>query len=249
VHDQKDQHRTHTPLAQVSRQTNLFSVSNSNLSEFGVLGFEYGYSLENPYSLVLWEGQFGDFVNGAQIMLDQFIASAEAKWLRQSGLTLLLPHGYEGAGPEHSSCRIERFLQNSDDHPDVVPDMHPDRTVQIQSTNWQVANVTTPANYFHILRRQVARNFRKPLVIATPKSLLRHKSAVSTLDDIAEGTQFQRVIPGLCSVSFCLHLIFLFMYTDFWLFSCRCRRHCRCVQGSSRGVLHGQGVLRPGRRS
>jgi len=133
-------------------------------------------------------------VNGAQIMLDQFIASAEAKWLRQCGLTLLLPHGYEGAGPEHSSCRIERFLQNSDDHPDVFPDMHPDRVRQVQNTNWQVANVSTPANYFHILRRQLARNFRKPLIIATPKSLLRHKSAVSTIDDIAEGTQFKRVI-------------------------------------------------------
>ena len=195
LHDQVAFPKTYTPLASASSSSNLFSVSNSNLSEYAVLGFEYGFSCENPYALVLWEAQFGDFVNGAQIVIDQYISSAEAKWLRQSGLVLLLPHGFEGAGPEHSSCRLERFLQNSDDNPLVFPDMHPDRRLQIQQTNWQVLNCTTPANYFHALRRQICRNFRKPLIIAAPKSLLRHKLAVSKLDDFAAGTQFKRLIP------------------------------------------------------
>jgi len=170
-----------------------FVVQNSILSEFGVLGFEMGYSLENPNTLVLWEAQFGDFVNGAQIMIDQFISAGEDKWLRQSGLTLLLPHGYMGQGAEHSSCRMERFLQQVDEDPDFVPPMHESVRMQIQQTNWQVVNCTTPANYFHVLRRQVHRDFRKPLVIVTPKNLLREKKCTSTLEDMGEHTKFKRV--------------------------------------------------------
>ena len=172
VYDSKTGQR-HTPLSNLGRGS--FEVHDSPLSEAGVLGFEYGYSLDRPDALVLWEAQFGDFANGAQVIIDQFIVSAEDKWLRLSGLTLLLPHGYEGAGPEHSSARIERFLQIS------------------ASDNIQVCNLTTPAQLFHCFRRQVLRPWRKPLVIFTPKSLLRHKEAVSTTDDLATG-RFQRVI-------------------------------------------------------
>jgi 2-oxoglutarate dehydrogenase E1 component len=171
-----------------------FTVRNSILSEYGVLGFEMGYSLENPNTLVLWEAQFGDFVNGAQIMIDQFITAGEDKWMRQSALTLLLPHGYMGQGAEHSSCRIERFLQQVEEDPDVVPPMAEEARMQIQHCNMQVVNCTTPANYYHVLRRQLHREFRKPLIIATPKNLLREKKCTSTLEEMGTGTKFARTI-------------------------------------------------------
>ena len=191
----QDSDAVYCPLNNLGAKQAPFLASNSPLSEYGVMGFELGYSLEHPNQLVLWEAQFGDFVNGAQIIIDQFLSSGETKWLRQCGLVLLLPHGMEGMGPEHSSARIERFLQQCDDAEDVVPPMDESKRMQIQHTNWQVLNCTTPANYFHALRRQVHRNFRKPLIVASPKSLLRHKNAVSSLVDMSEGSMFKRVIP------------------------------------------------------
>jgi 2-oxoglutarate dehydrogenase E1 component len=156
-------------------QANL-EVIDSPLSEAGVLGFEYGFSLAEPRSLVIWEAQFGDFANGAQVIIDQFISSGESKWLRMSGLVMMLPHGYEGQGPEHSSARLERYLQLCADD------------------NMQIVNCTTPWNLFHVLRRQLHRNFRKPLIMMTPKSLLRHKLCVAKLCDMAPGTNFHRVL-------------------------------------------------------
>lgn len=168
------------------------TVRNSILSEFAVLGFEHGYSLENPNALILWEAQFGDFVNGAQVMLDQFIAAGEDKWLRQSGLVMLLPHGYDGQGAEHSSCRVERYLQMMEEDPHHIPKMARDERNQIQKANWQIVNCSTPANYFHCLRRQIHRDFRKPLIVVSPKNLLRNKRCVSSLDDMSTGTTFYR---------------------------------------------------------
>jgi 2-oxoglutarate dehydrogenase E1 component len=173
--DQETENR-YTPFNHLAEGQARYEVINSMLSEEAVLGFEYGYSLAEPNALTLWEAQFGDFANGAQVVFDQFISSGERKWLRMSGLVCLLPHGYEGQGPEHSSARLERFLS------------------MCAEDNMQVANCTTPANYFHILRRQLNRDFRKPLILMTPKSLLRHKRAVSRLDEMGPGTSFHRLL-------------------------------------------------------
>jgi 2-oxoglutarate dehydrogenase E1 component len=175
LYDQNDEHR-YVPLNGLKPDQASFEVHDSPLSEAAVMGFDYGFTLAEPSALVCWEGQFGDFANTAQVIIDQFLASSEAKWLRMSGLTLLLPHGYEGQGPDHSSARLERYLQ------------------LCAEDNMQVVNASTPANYFHVLRRQMRRNFRKPLIVMTPKSLLRHKACVSALDDMAAGTSFRCVI-------------------------------------------------------
>jgi 2-oxoglutarate dehydrogenase E1 component len=168
LHDQASG-RQHVPLAHLDAQQARFRVTDSTLSEEAVLGFEYGFSTADPDTLVIWEGQFGDFANGAQVIIDQFITSGEAKWGRLSGITLFLPHGYEGQGPEHSSARLERFLQLS------------------AEMNCQVCVPSTPAQMFHLLRRQMLRALRKPLIVMTPKSLLRHKHSTSTMADLAEG--------------------------------------------------------------
>lgn len=190
LHDQKTD-QLYMPLENLSEKQAPVTITNSNLSEFAVLGFETGYSMESPYSLVMWEAQFGDFVNTAQVIVDQFIASGEQKWRRQCGITLLLPHANEGQGPEHSSARLERFLMASDSNPYVIGD----EEKSVQQQNMQVCNVTTPANYFHVLRRQIHRRFRKPLVIMSPKSLLRHRLCVSSLDDFVGEKYFQQVLP------------------------------------------------------
>ena len=173
--DQKTEAR-YTPLTNLSPDQATFEVIDSPLSEASVMGFEYGFAQAEPNALVMWEAQFGDFANGAQVVVDQFISSGESKWLRMNGLVLLLPHGYEGQGPEHSSARLERYLQ------------------LCAEDNMQVVNCSTPANYFHVLRRQINRDFRKPLIIMTPKSLLRHKACISDLADMGPGTTFHRVL-------------------------------------------------------
>ena len=172
----RDSEDRYYPLNHITKEQAEFEAIDSMLSEYAVLGFEYGYSLSEPNTLVAWEAQFGDFANGAQIMFDQFISSGESKWLRMSGLVILLPHGFEGQGPEHSSARLERFLQ------------------MCGQDNWIVANCSTPANYFHILRRQLHRSFRKPLVLVTPKSLLRHKLCISEKSNFIDGSSFHRVL-------------------------------------------------------
>ena len=172
--------KRYLPLNALASKQAEFSVYDSMLSEAAVLGFEFGYSLDQPNKLVLWEAQFGDFANGGQVVIDQFIVCSESKWQRSSGLVMLLPHGYEGQGPEHSSARLERFLQ------------------MCAEDNIQVANLTTPAQYFHILRRQMKRDFRKPLVIMTPKSLLRHKQAVSPIEEFTDNT-FHEVLDDPCA--------------------------------------------------
>ena len=175
LYDQKTEEK-HIALQNIAPDQPKCEIHDSPLSEMAVLGFEYGYTLADPKTLVLWEAQFGDFANGAQVMIDQFIATGETKWLRMSGLVLLLPHGHEGQGPEHTSARPERFLQMCGDD------------------NWQIANCSTPANYFHILRRQMCRDFRKPLVLFTPKSLLRHKLCVSPMKMFDHNSSFHRFL-------------------------------------------------------
>ncbi len=175
LYDQENEER-YIPLNNVSEDQARYEVINSMLSEEAVLGFEYGYSLAEPDCLTLWEAQFGDFANGAQVVFDQFISSGERKWLRMTGLVCLLPHGYEGQGPEHSSARLERWLQ------------------MCAEDNMQVANCSTPANYFHILRRQLKREVRKPLILMTPKSLLRHKRCVSKLSELGADSTFHRIL-------------------------------------------------------
>ncbi|KAJ3093151.1 putative 2-oxoglutarate dehydrogenase E1 component DHKTD1, mitochondrial [Quaeritorhiza haematococci] len=176
------------PLAQTKKQ-GMLEIANSSLSEFAVMGFELGVSWETPNRLCIWEAQFGDFFNGAQIVIDTYLSSGEAKWFRQTGLVLLLPHGYDGAGPEHSSARLERFLQLCDQKFDVLNEKNPD------NPNMHVVNPTTPAQYFHLLRRQMVRPFRKPLVVIGPKILLRHPQAVSDLAEMGPKTHFHPVLP------------------------------------------------------
>uniref|UniRef100_A0A672ZMT2 2-oxoglutarate dehydrogenase complex component E1 n=1 Tax=Sphaeramia orbicularis TaxID=375764 RepID=A0A672ZMT2_9TELE len=196
LHDQNVDKRICIPMNYISPDQAPYTVCNSSLSEYGVLGFELGFAMASPNALVLWEAQFGDFHNTAQCIIDQFISSGQAKWVRQNGIVLLLPHGMEGMGPEHSSARPERFLQMCNDDPEVLPKLSDDFAMrQLHDCNWIVVNCSTPANYFHVLRRQILQPFRKPLIIFTPKSLLRHPEAKSSFDDMLPGTHFKRVIP------------------------------------------------------
>ncbi|KAF7269918.1 hypothetical protein GWI33_017078 [Rhynchophorus ferrugineus] len=197
VHHQTKDAVRYTYLQDLFPDQAKYVVCNSPISEYGVLGFEHGYSMANPNSLVIWEAQFGDFANNAQTMFDTMIASGQSKWIRQCGMVCLLPHGLEGQGPEHSSARVERYLELTSDDPDYLPPNTPTFAMnQLNDINWIVANCTTPANYFHIIRRQIKLPFRKPLILLTPKSLLRHTEARSSFSEMVEGTEFQRIIPS-----------------------------------------------------
>jgi len=192
LHDQETE-KTYTPLQNLAEDQATFTISNSSLSEYGVLGFEYGYSLSSPNALVMWEAQFGDFANTAQVIIDQFIASGEVKWLQRSGLVMSLPHGYDGQGPEHSSARMERYLQLVNEDPRIFPS--PDKLDrQHQDCNMQIAYCTKPSNYFHLLRRQMNRQFRKPLILFFSKSLLRHPLARSSIEEFTGESHFEWII-------------------------------------------------------
>jgi len=193
LHDQESDERF-TPLNHLSKDQAFLTICNSSLSEYGVLGFELGYSLVDPHLLTIWEAQFGDFANGAQIIIDQFVASGERKWLQRTGLVMSLPHGYDGQGPEHSSARIERFLQLCDDNPYVYPSEEK-LARQHQDCNMQVVIPSTPASVFHALRRQIHRDFRKPLILCFSKSLLRLPAARSTIEELGPDTSFIRYLP------------------------------------------------------
>ncbi|KAI8644778.1 oxoglutarate dehydrogenase, E1 component [Parasitella parasitica] len=193
LHDQKSDART-TLLNNISSEQGVLAISNSSLSEYGVLGFELGYSLVDPNSLVIWEAQFGDFANTAQVIVDQFLAAGEQKWLQRTGLVLSLPHGYDGQGPEHSSARIERYLQLCDENPYVFPSAEKLQR-QHQDCNMQVVYASTPSQYFHVLRRQICRDYRKPLILPFSKSMLRHPLARSSLSEITGNTHFQLYLP------------------------------------------------------
>ncbi|XP_041087978.1 2-oxoglutarate dehydrogenase, mitochondrial isoform X2 [Polyodon spathula] len=202
LHDQNVDKRTCIPMNHLWPNQAQYTVCNSSLSEYGVLGFELGFAMASPNALVLWEAQFGDFHNTAQGIIDQFICPGQAKWVRQNGIVLLLPHGMEGMGPEHSSARPERFLQMCNDDSDMFPKITGDFAMrQLYDCNWIVVNCSTPANYFHVLRRQILQPFRKPLIIFTPKSLLRHPEAKSSFDDMNSGTDFLRLIPDVSAAS------------------------------------------------
>ncbi|KAG5892467.1 hypothetical protein JTB14_017432 [Gonioctena quinquepunctata] len=197
LHHQTVDREEYRPLCNLYPDQAPYTICNSHLCEYAVVGFEHGYSLTNPNALVIWEAQFGDFDNVAQCIIDQYVSCGEAKWLRQSGMVMFLPHGMEGMGPEHSSARLERFLQMSSDDPEIVPPEGDKFVVtQLQEANWIVANCSTPANFFHILRRQIALPFRKPLILMTPKSLLRLPACRSPFSDMLEGTEFKRLIPA-----------------------------------------------------
>jgi 2-oxoglutarate dehydrogenase E1 component len=191
LNDQVENKEKYLGLRQVSDKV---TITNSLLSEFGVMGFEYGYSVTNPHCLTMWEAQFGDFANTAQVMIDNFIAAGEAKWHQQSGLTLLLPHGMDGQGPEHSSCRLERYLQLCNDDPEDLYGLTPEE--QLRRTNLHVVYCSRSSNYFHALRRQLRKSYRKPLVVLNSKRLLRLKKAGGRLADIDQGTEFSWLLES-----------------------------------------------------
>ncbi|CAH1374806.1 unnamed protein product [Tenebrio molitor] len=196
LHHQTVDKVVYEPLSHLYPDQARYTVCNSSLSEYGVLGFEIGYAQANPHALVMWEAQFGDFFNVAQCLFDQFLAPGQSKWVRQNGLVVLLPHGFDGMGPEHSCAHPERFLMACDDDPHVIPPLGPDFAIkQLYDCNWIVANCSTPANFFHIMRRQVAMAFRKPMILFTPKHLLRFAACKSSFDDLHVGTEFKRAIP------------------------------------------------------